>query len=160
MRGTRGLDRLMPVVISGLKELRAALRKAQLASPRVVTAALKVGAQEVTARSKELVPKSADHKGDGPTIVSTLKAFSNARGAGVKTNHPGAGVQNFATVYKRRNPSTGEKSETVHLVNVSAFGANKDRFLYKAVEEIGPDLAETTFEKLVEILKCNGWFEG
>jgi hypothetical protein len=149
----------MPVVITGLAELRAALRRAELASPRVVTAALKVGAQEVTARSRELVPKGNHEGRSTPTMVSTLKAFSNAKGAGVKTNHPGAGVQNFATTYSRKGPNGGPEQE-VTLVNVSAFGANKDRFLYKAVEEVGPELAEKTFDDLVEVLKCQGWFQG
>jgi hypothetical protein len=162
----------MPIRIEGLKELRAELRNAALASPREVTVALGEGAQEVAARARELAPKRSGQ------MASTGKAFSSPTRAGVRFSHPGAGVQEFATTYHRQPPghggvearasrrhirrghmSSGGMVE-VHMVNVAAVGPSGGRFAYKAVDELGPLLIESTFERITEILKCHGWFAG
>lgn len=149
----------MPVVVKGLNELRKALRDAAELSPRVVNAGLKVGATAGAARARELAPKGASHTGDGPTLSASLKPYSNTRGAGVKTNHPAAGVQNYATVYWRKGVN-GAPSNMVHMVNVAGFGAEGDRFMYKALEDTGPEMADTVFEQLTEVFKLTGWFMG
>jgi hypothetical protein len=164
----------MPVVIAGLKELRAALRDAELAAPKEVTAALKIGAAEVTARARELAPKKSGK------MAASLRPFATQRSAGVRSNHPGAGVQDWATTYYRhakgsagvghadralkRHIALGHVSasdagmQKVTLVNVSSKGPSGDRFAYKAIDELGPKLVEETFDRIVEILKCHGWF--
>jgi hypothetical protein len=168
----------MPIEIVGLKELRAELKAAALASPREVTAALREGADQVAARARDLAPK-----GTGETagqMASTGKAYSTTVSAGVKFRHPGAGVQEFATTYYRQSPGSGgtqaraTKSHIrkghisakegglveVHMVNVSAPGPSGGRFAYKAVDELAPALMESTFARLSEILECHGWFGG
>jgi hypothetical protein len=147
----------VPVVITGLKELRRDLAAAYPEAKRAVSVALKVGADAVTARARELAPKGDHGNRKTPPMASTLKAFSNTRGAGVKTSHPGAGVQNYATTYSRRTPG-GSGTSTVTLVNVSPFGANKDRFMYKAIEELGEGLVDDCFEEIVDVLRLTGWF--
>src|SRR5580704_6548532 len=91
----------MPIVITGLKELRAELKAAELATPREVNAALKVGADEVAALARTFAPKKTGK------MASSLRSFSTARSAGVRSSHPGAGVQEFATTYRRQPAGHG-----------------------------------------------------
>lgn len=164
----------MPITIEGLKELRAELRSAEMASPRELTVALKEGADSVTARAKELVPKRSGK------MASSLRSFSSATSAGVQSSHPGAGVQEFATTYYRqaagrggvqdraakRHIRKGEMSaseggmQEVTLVNVSAPGPSGGRFAYKAIDDIGEALIDSTFDRITAILTAHGWFTG
>ena len=111
-------------------------------------------------------------------MASTGKAYSTTVSAGVKFRHPGAGVQEFATTYYRQPPGSGGTQSRalkrhirlghtsakssglveVHMVNVSAPGPSGGRFAWKAVDELAPELMESTFERLLEILKLHGWF--
>jgi hypothetical protein len=137
----------MPIEISGLKELRAELKALDRAVPRELNAALKEGAKVVTARAVQLAPqgKTGNLKGSG-------RPFSNASGAGVRFSVPYAGVQEFATSWQRR--SRAGKPETVHY--------RKDgpppRFAYKAINELGDGLVADTFDRILGVLRCHGWF--
>lgn len=169
----------MPIEIEGLKELRAELRNAELASPRELTAALKEGADAVTGKAREFAPKRSGK------MAGSLRSFSSATTAGVQSSHPGAGVQEFATTYYRRAPGKGAhiKSVTtdralkrhikhgeisgsdsglveVNMVNVSAPGPSGGRFAYKAIDDLGEALIDSTFERITNILTAHGWFAG
>jgi hypothetical protein len=137
----------MPVRISGLRELRAELRAAADATPRELTAALREGAKTVTERSNQLAPeKNGALKADG-------RPFATATRAGVRYRLPYAGVQEYAVTWTRRNRS-GKGTNEVRYTKLGP----PPRFAHRAVEQEGPLLVEATFERLVAILRCHGWF--
>lgn len=134
--------------IVGLKELLAELRAAENASPREVTKALKPAAAQLTARAQAKL----NAKGGTGKMAASARPFSTQRAAGVRFSHPGAGVEEFATQYKRRN-----KGGTVSVITIRK-GGSPPRFLYKAIDELGPKLIDGILDLLIEIWKCHGWF--
>lgn len=161
----------MPIVVTGLKELRAELKALDKTAPREINAALREGAKVVTARAVQYAPeKDGDLRG-------SARPFSTARAAGVRFTVPYAGVQEFAVNWYRHNRGpkgstrTGgamTKAQKKHLRDAGGGGGVNEvhytkngpppRFAYKAVEELAEGLMAATFERLVNILKCHGWF--
>lgn len=140
----------MPIEIVGLKELRRELKAVPEASVRELNLALKDASVQVAARTRELIPKKSG------AMAGTVKAFSNASGAGVRVSHPGANVQEFATDYSRRSRS-GNGRVAVHLVNVQSKGESGGRFAHRAVDELAPVLIEETFQKILDVVRMHGW---
>jgi hypothetical protein len=164
----------MPIVVTGLKELRAELAALPGATDAEITTALKGGAVKLAARAKQLAPKKTGK------LAASGTAFATPLSAGVKFTHPGSNVQEFATDYLRQPPGKGGTAARrlkrhvakgdvkvadsglvpVHMVNVQPKGMSGGRFAYKARDELAPVLMESTWEGLVEILRCHGWFDG
>lgn len=155
--------------IDGLKELRAALRAAPQAAVSEITRAAKPAAQQVTARAVEFAPiKSGTLRGSAaPTATS--------RSFGVRFTAPYAGVQEFAVAYYRRTRGSGRGRVTAGERRVAKTGGSAPsgsnevhlqhvngpppRFAYRAIEELGPKLAETVvWPAILDVLRLHGWF--
>ena len=138
----------MPIVIYGLKELRAELKEVSKAAPREINAALKEGAKTITARAVQLAPVKTG------AMRGTAKPFSTARAAGVRFTSPYASVHEFATVWHRRARGGIALEEQVRYVK----GLAPPRFAFRAVEELADGLVDVTFDRLVQVLRGHGWF--
>lgn len=155
----------VPVEIVGLKDLRKALKEAADATPREVTAALKEGAVEVTGRARGYI-----HSRSGK-LAANAKPYATQREAGVRFTLVYAPVQEFGTTWTRRNPRSGRGKVTkgekrAVRAGGKAAGTNTvhyttptPRFANRAVDELGPELAEATFNRLCRILEAHGWFD-
>ena len=161
----------MPVTIVGIKELRAEMKAASDAVPAEVSKALKQGSNVLKQRMDALAPR-----GKTGRLAGGNKAFSNARSAGVANNVIYAGVVEFATEYYRRPPggtkgygslSKGAKNAARHgraaaggAVKVTVRkGGSPPRFGYKALDQVGDEVAQVVYDALVELLACHGWLD-
>lgn len=160
----------MPIVVHGLKEMRAALRATVGATPKEISASLLSDAKVIAARSNELAPRrSGKLSANGRAYATTVEAgvrytliyapvqefadhvwLRHARGAG------GAPVSRSV---KKHYKHTGQTSGGEEPVDYSGLPPTP-RFANRAVEELGPALIESSFGRLVEILKTQGWFTG
>ena len=138
----------MPIRITGIKELRAALKDVDRRLPSEVTAALREGARTVTALSNQLAPR------DKGTLSANGRPFSTTKAAGVRYTLIYAGVQEFATRWQRHTPG-GSGVEQVHYTK----NGPPPRFAYRAANQLAEPLMEETFERLVTILRAQGWFD-
>lgn len=159
----------MPIVVHGLKEMRAALRETADASPREIRDALLADAKVITARSNELAPRrSGKLAGNGRPYATTTQA-------GVRYTLIYAPVQEFADhVWLRHERGAGgapvSRSAKKHFKRTGDSGGMEPvdysglpptpRFANRAVEELGPGLIQSSFDRLVEVLKAHGWFTG
>lgn len=159
----------MPIYVTGLKDIRKELRLAQDAAPREITAALRPGAEKVTARANQLAPRGASGK-----LSSNGKPFATTTRAGVRYTLIYAPVQEFAAgVWLRRARGSGVSGVTRGTKNYVRHGgqtpqgvdqvdythlAPTPRFATRAVEELADGLMDEAFANLVEVLKCHGWF--
>jgi hypothetical protein len=134
------------VEIEGAAELRAALRRAVDATPAEFGRAMRRGSVRLRDRMAQLAPKRSGG------LVASFKAYSTQRTAGVRSAHPGAGVQEFARQYKR---TRGGKSHTVTMRNVGPA----PRFGYRALDQLADQLADDAHEALIEVLSAHGWLE-
>ena len=166
-------------VIDGLKELEAEMKDVDKHLLDGIRVATKEAAKVVAAGVRPSVPVKTGKMAASVTPASGEAWF------GARVNHPGAGVQEFATDYIRRQrgstqidhyhhrelktgisrglkryyKATGKTTsatEEVHMVHVK--GA-PPRFLFKALEAIGPGLAEgPVWSKIQDALMANGWW--
>lgn len=136
----------MPIEIVGLKEIRAELRALESSTVREITAALKVGATEVAARSNALAPR-----GKTGRLAADGRPFATQRSAGVRYTLVYAPVQEFARTWQR---TVKGKAETVHYTKPGPA----PRFAYRAIDQLADKLMDETFARLVAILRAHGWF--
>lgn len=167
-------------VIEGLKELEAEMKAVDKKLVSEITKANKSAAIIVANRARA----------DAPEKTGKMKAATRPTAGGLffgaRVTHPGAGVQEFATDYIRRERGstqidayhhrelktgisrglkryykatgkTGGQTEEVHMVNVKG---PPPRFLFKALEDLGPGLATgLVWGRIVGALQANGWWD-
>jgi len=166
-------------VIDGLRELEAEMKAVDKKLVRDITKANKVGSVRVAGVAKAYAPeKTGKMKG-------SIRPAAGADWFGARVTHPGAGVQEFAVDYIRRERGstqtdyyhhrelktgvsrglkryykatgkTGGATEEVHMVNVKG---PPPRFLFKALNNIGPAIAEgPVWDAIQGALRANGWW--
>jgi hypothetical protein len=159
--------------IEGLKELEAEMRAVDRKLTREITRAARLGGAAAVSEAKNLVPK------DTGKMAGLMRPRSGPLFFGVANSHPGAGVQNYATDYLRKTPGTAgsvtrsvkrfhrhtgyhdsSATQEVHMVNVSAKGPSGDRFMSKALDNVGDKIAEEiVWPAITDVLQANGWWD-
>jgi phage gpG-like protein len=138
----------LSVDLEGMKELRQALKEAEDAMPRELTKALKTAVAPVRDRAAANAMGLPNASG---RLAGSLTLFSQARRAGFGSDLPYAGVEEFATTYQRRTPSGG--TTQVHLSGAPP------RYGYRALDDMGEQVANSIAEAIFEVCRCHGWLE-
>lgn len=132
-----------PVRVVGLADLRKALREADKKLPRELNKALKDKA------AKPVADRGASHaKG---RIGRGIKPFAVGNRVGVRGNHPGSGVHEFAkgTFQRRRHG----KTETVRWSDPTPTPRN----IWRAAEELERQIGADVMAAVEGVAKANGW---
>lgn len=166
-------------VIEGLRELEAEMKAIDKRLVREISKANKAGGVRVAGVAKAYAPERTGK------MKASIRPAAGADWFGARVTHPGAGVQEFAVDYIRRERGsvqvdtyhhrelrtgisrglkkyykatgrTGGATEEVHMVNVKG---PPPRFLFKALEAIGPSVAEgPVWDAIQKVLRANGWW--
>ena len=136
----------MSVEVSGLPELLADLRRGAVELPKVFKDAKLAGDAILLAEVQAAWPKKTGQ------MAASFKPFANKNSAGVRSNHPGAVVQEFASTYKRRS-RTGDGSVTVHMTK----GGSPARYGYPALDRVQDRIVQVCHDALIGALAARGW---
>lgn len=131
--------------VEGLKEFRQALRRAEDATPRVLSKELKSGVTKVAER--------AQRYGKG-RFGSAVKPFARGTTAGIRSNLPGAKVHEFVPAggtFQRQGRSGA--SHTVRWNDPAAT----PRYAYRARDEMADDIGEDILAAVKRAASNMGW---
>jgi hypothetical protein len=130
------------IVIEGLSEFRAALRAAEEATPRELTAALKAAGLPIVQRAAYFAPKRTGQ------LAASYKASATGTRAQIVSKVPyGAGAEwgthgKWAGFKKYRGaPDSGDRG----------------RFVWRALLELSDEVMDDIANRLEEILTIHGW---
>jgi hypothetical protein len=130
------------IVIEGLAEFRAALRQAEAATPRELTAALKAAGTPIVERAGYFAPKRTGQ------LAAGYKASVSGSSASIISRVPYGGGAEWGTHGKwagfkkyRGAPDSGDRG----------------RFVWRALLELSDEVMLDIADRLKEILEIHGW---
>jgi hypothetical protein len=129
------------VKVEGLKEFRKALRDAEGANPRVLTAALKDAGAILPPKIRSNAPKKT-----GALVAS----IGSAQASGTKGRIPIRAKHAAPVEFSKR----GAAAQTL----TAKYGA-PPRFAYKAVGDASEEIIERLYKGLEDIVTAQGWFK-
>lgn len=136
------------IEIANLREFRADLRRAQDASPRELTKALKTAGGPVLKRTQTLAPVSTrpddKHKG---ALKKAYALSVSGTSASIISKAPWGGGAEWGSHGKWKG----------WVKYPPASGESRGRFAWRAVIELADQIVETVYEGLKDIVDIHGW---